>query len=91
MQLAEFMAQSQGQEENADSDIPLKDRLIEEESDQEEQLPEEIALKAIEGERAAKASKEEALTKEIQDFSSQNPEIAAQLIRTWLKGDENDG
>ncbi len=82
-QLREFMGQSQ--DENLGSDVPLKDRLT------EAPLPEEIALKAIEGQRAAKASKEEALTKEIQEFSSQNPEIAAQLIRTWLRGDENDG
>lgn len=33
-------------------------------------------------------SKEQVLKKEIQDFSGQNPEIVAQLLRTWLKGDE---
>lgn len=33
-------------------------------------------------------SKEQVLKKEIQDFSTQNPEIVAQLLRTWLKGDE---
>lgn len=33
-------------------------------------------------------SKEQVLKKEIQDFSNKNPEIVAQLLRTWLKGDE---
>ena len=50
-----------------------------------------IQLQAIEDARAEKASKEDALTQEIKEFTSQNPEIAAQLIRTWLRGDNNDG
>lgn len=36
-------------------------------------------------------SKEQALKKEIQQFTEENPEIVAQLLRTWLKGDEEDG
>jgi flagellar M-ring protein FliF len=88
-QLRKFM--ELGQEENPDEGIPLKDRLAQENPEKKKPVPEEIALKAIEEARAAKASKEEALTKEIQEFSSQNPEIAAQLIRTWLRGDDNDG
>lgn len=48
-------------------------------------------LRAIEETRAAENSKQEALTKEIRDFSSQNPEIAAQLIRAWLRGEEYNG
>lgn len=61
--------------------------------EEKEQQPEEeaIELQAIEDARAEKASKEQALTKEIQDFSSQNPEIAAQLIRSWLRGDDGNG
>ena len=35
-------------------------------------------------------TKEQVLRKEIQEFSTENPEIAARLIRTWLKGDESD-
>lgn len=34
-------------------------------------------------------SREHALRKEIQEFSSKNPQIVAQLIKTWLRG-END-
>ncbi|HEX2985407.1 MAG TPA: flagellar basal-body MS-ring/collar protein FliF [Caproiciproducens sp.] len=49
------------------------------------------ALKALEQARDAQASKEEALKRRIQDFSAQNPEIAAQLIRIWLRGEDLDG
>ncbi|MBO6301650.1 MAG: flagellar M-ring protein FliF [Ruminiclostridium sp.] len=34
------------------------------------------------------ASRDAMLKKEIRDFSQANPEIVAQLIRTWMKGDE---
>ena len=33
-------------------------------------------------------TREAMLKKEIRDFSKTNPEIVAQLIRTWLKNDE---
>ena len=33
-------------------------------------------------------TREEALKREIQDFSKNNPEIVAQLIRTWIRGEE---
>ncbi len=36
-------------------------------------------------------TKEMALKREIQTFSNENPDIAAQLLRTWLKGEEEDG
>nr|WP_319488414.1 flagellar basal-body MS-ring/collar protein FliF [uncultured Caproiciproducens sp.] len=68
----------------------LKSRLTQN-GPKEQDDKKSIDLKAIENARAEKASKEEALTKEIQDFSSQNPEIAAQLIRSWLRGDDGDG
>ncbi len=72
-----------------------------EEANPEEKTPEEIAaeiaerekmrtLKAMENLRAQQASKEEALKEKIQDFTNQNPEIAAQLIKTWLRGDDFD-
>ena len=38
--------------------------------------------------REIKEAKGQAMKKEIQDFSNKNPEIAAQLIKTLLKGDE---
>ena len=33
-------------------------------------------------------SRDAVLKREIRDFSKANPEIVAQLIRTWMKGDE---
>lgn len=33
-------------------------------------------------------TRDEALKREIQDFSKNNPEIVAQLIRSWIRGDE---
>ena len=58
-----------------------------------EKVPAEkaVALKAIEETRAAENSQQDALKKEIRDFSSQNPEIAAQLIRSWLRGEDYNG
>ena len=35
-------------------------------------------------------TKEQALKKEIQEFCHTNPEIVAQLIKTWLRGDDAD-
>jgi len=85
-QLAELEGQGNPEEETS-----LKSRLNAKGSEAQEKKEKPIDLKAIEDARAEKASKEEALTKEIQDFSSQNPEIAAQLIRSWLRGDDSDG
>ncbi len=49
------------------------------------------ALNALEKARAEQTTKEEALREKLQDFSAQNPEIAAQLIKIWLRGDDIDG
>ena len=32
---------------------------------------------------------EQAIKKQLKEFTATNPEIAAQLIRTWLKGDDD--
>lgn len=50
-----------------------------------------ISIDDIQSHRDSLDSKDEALKKELHDFSSSNPEIAAQLIRTWLRGDDNRG
>lgn len=31
------------------------------------------------------------LKKNIRDFAEQNPEISAQLLKSWLNGGENNG
>lgn len=43
----------------------------------------------IKDEIEVKETKEIVLKKQITDFSSANPDIAAQLLRTWLKGEED--
>ncbi len=40
--------------------------------------------------KKAPESRENALRKEIKEFADNNPLIVAQLIRTWLRGDEED-
>ena len=30
-------------------------------------------------------------SKTVRQFAQNNPEIAAQLVKAWLKGDENNG
>lgn len=54
---------------------------------QQEAIPEE----SIEELRQTSGGKEEKVRKDIQDFSSRNPEIVAQLIRSWLRGEDDHG
>ena len=61
-----------------------------EEAGEEERpmLPKE-SIQAI---RNSKNSQEDQIKEELQEFATQNPEIAAQLIRSWLRGeDDNNG
>ena len=51
----------------------------------EEPLPTE----SIEEIRNASGGKEARVKGELKDFSDKNPEIAAQLIRSWLKGEDH--
>ena len=74
------------EQDDAVEEVPLKARLAPKVPDS----PQDAQKKIIEEQRAKQATKDEEITKEIQEFSSQNPEIAAQLIRTWLKGDDED-
>lgn len=71
------------QEEPAEMDIPGLGGDYAAEEDQVRPSIEEL--------RAAQPDRVESIKKEIQEFSSQNPEIAAQLIRAWLRGDDNVG
>ena len=47
----------------------------------------DFELQSLSGEEN-EASRDALLKKEIRDFSMSNPEIVAQLIRTWMKGEE---
>ncbi len=48
-----------------------------------------MPTESIEELRNASGGKEERVKSDLKDFSDKNPEIAAQLIRSWLKGDDN--
>ncbi len=48
----------------------------------------EMPVESIEEIRNASGGKEQRVKVELQDFSNKNPEIVAQLIRSWLKGDD---
>lgn len=50
---------------------------------------EDLPTESIEEIRNATNGKEQRVKSELQDFSDRNPEIAAQLIRSWLKGEDN--
>ena len=59
------------------------------EAEASEAEPEEEApMESIEEIRNASGGAEQRVKNELQDFSDKNPEIAAQLIRSWLKGDD---
>ncbi|MEG1027369.1 MAG: flagellar M-ring protein FliF C-terminal domain-containing protein, partial [Oscillospiraceae bacterium] len=54
-------------------------------------IPVADAVPSMEDEiKKAPESRENALRKEIKEFADNNPLIVAQLIRTWLRGDEDD-
>ena len=47
----------------------------------------EFEIQSLSGEED-ESSRDALLKKEIRDFSTSNPEIVAQLIRNWIKGEE---
>ncbi|MBQ8612972.1 MAG: flagellar M-ring protein FliF [Ruminiclostridium sp.] len=51
-----------------------------------EEAAAEMEIQSLTGE--GPESREEILKKEIREFSKQNPEIVAQLIRTWMRSEE---
>ncbi|MCI1965311.1 MAG: flagellar M-ring protein FliF [Oscillospiraceae bacterium] len=49
----------------------------------------DIPMESIEQIRQSSGGKEEKVRQDLQEFSSKNPEIAAQLIRSWLRGEDD--
>ncbi|HCR43464.1 MAG TPA: flagellar M-ring protein FliF [Ruminococcaceae bacterium] len=49
-----------------------------------------VPNQSIEEIRSHTNEKEEHVKQDLQEFSSKNPEIAAQLIRNWLRGDDGN-
>ncbi len=47
---------------------------------------EDFEIQSLSGERTE--TREDVLKREIREFSKTNPEIVAQLIRTWMRGDD---
>lgn len=48
-----------------------------------------VPTESIEELRQASGGVEQRVKKDLQDFSSNNPEIVAQLIRSWMKGEDD--
>ena len=61
---------------------------MDETSENPPESEEEEPVESIEEIRNASGGADERVKNELQDFSDNNPEIAAQLIRSWLKGDD---
>lgn len=51
---------------------------------------EEFPTESIEELRQSTGGKQEKVRRALQEFSNDNPEIAAQLIRSWLRGDDDN-
>ncbi len=69
-----------------------KQRLVDEENERRSQMEEEIANYKKQLSDAASAGideKNEAIVKDVRDFAKENPAIAANLLRSWLReGDQ---
>jgi len=57
--------------------------------DKNEGDKEDFSWQDIHDEIKLQDTKEQVIKKQLKDFTSNNPEIAAQLIRTWIKGDDD--
>lgn len=81
----ESESESEDEGEADDDDEDDEDAGEDLEEDEENPMPTE----SIEELRNASNGKEQRVKSDLQDFSAKNPEIAAQLIRSWLRGDDN--
>ena len=68
--------------------IEEDDFLVDDTTMQDEVMKE---IKHMERTKGKELEKEQQMRKQTQDFSRSNPEIAAQLIRSWLKGGDAHG
>ncbi|XOQ46322.1 MAG: Flagellar M-ring protein [Thermocaproicibacter melissae] len=94
----------EGTEEEEEAENGNEEEESEEEAEESEEAPAEesqpaeeqededdMQIESIEAIRNAANGKEQRVKTELQEFSDRNPEIAAQLIRSWLKGDDKHG
>ena len=78
-----------GAEEDAETEEGEASQGEEQSAGQTTEAEEEtMPTESIEEIRNAADGKEQRVKNELKDFSDRNPEIAAQLIRSWLKGDD---
>ncbi len=57
-------------------------------ADSETAVTDDFSWGDIQDEIKIQETQEQVIKKQLQEFTSANPEIAAQLIRTWLKGED---
>jgi flagellar M-ring protein FliF len=73
-----------------EGELPLEDEEGEYSEEAREEgkpmLPKESILEI----RNSKNSQEDQIKEDLQEFATQNPEIAAQLIRSWLRGEDDN-
>jgi flagellar M-ring protein FliF len=88
----------QGEEEGEEGEESEEEAEEAEEAPANESQPaneqedeDDMQIESIEAIRNAANGKEQRVKSELQEFSDRNPEIAAQLIRSWLKGDDKHG
>ena len=79
--------EEEAEEEEEETETPESDaeEVEQEDVEEEEKEPKE----SIEEIRNAMNGKSNELKSDLQEFASRNPEIAAQLIRSWLRGDDS--
>lgn len=58
-------------------------------SNNEDENSENFSWNDVQEQIQVQETKEQVIKKQLKDFTRTNPEIAAQLIRTWLKGDDD--
>lgn len=61
----------------------------EEQEEEDENVGAQRQAESIAAIRNTMDEKERQVKKDLEDFSNQNPEIVAQLIRSWLRGDDH--
>lgn len=87
----EYEEEPEEYEEEETGEDEYDEEAEEDEEDDEEGMDEqsENPTESIAEIRNSMDEKERKVKKDLQDFSTQNPEIVAQLIRSWLKGDDH--
>lgn len=88
----EYEPEEVSEEDGADeSEDEEQDEPQTEGEEEEEDVDEKSQADSIVAIRNTIDEKERKVKKDLETFSTQNPEIVAQLIRSWLKGDEHHG